>query len=480
MKMLIGGSRRDASSGCTIDVYNPYTAELIDQVPCASYEDTQLAIDSAREGFAIWSSVPLSRRIAILDRFITLLEGKKEQLLKLMISESGKCVGNARGEIDEALMLFKAYCEKARNFGGEVLPRNTEDRSLDDLLLVVHEPLGVVACITPFNFPVELFAHKVAPAIVMGNAVILKPSSDTPLTSIFLAELMHEAGVEPTAMQVITGRGAEVGTWLSTSSKIDAISLTGSTASGSEVMQNCGKNITRVSLELGGNDPLIVMENCDLDAAVEAAKGGRCWNAGQTCNACKRFIVQNSVKDAFTKKLVASLRGIKIGAPEDEGTVYGTLINESAAKKAIEQVELCVAEGAELLLGGKLDSPTVMQPTVLDNVTPDMQIAVDIEVFGPVWPIIGFDTWQEAVDIANRSSYGLSSGVFCDDLRTAMKIASALNCGACVIGGNGCYRTAHEPYGGHKKSGIGVEGVTKTLEEMTQLKTIVLSKIFAD
>ena len=480
MQMLLGGKHTDASNGAVIPVFNPYTGKQIDTVPCATHEDVQNAIACARRGFAVWSKTPLNKRIAILEKFMDLLTAKKPELLKLMIAESGKCISNADGEIDEAIMLFQAYSEKARNFGGEILPRNSEDRSQNDLLMVVHEPLGVVACITPFNFPVELFAHKVAPAIVMGNAVILKPASDTPLTSIFMAELMLEAGVEPNAIQVITGRGAEVGNWLSLSEDVNMVSLTGSTESGSAVMQNCGKNITRVGLELGGNDPLIVMDNCDLDAAVESAKGGRCWNAGQTCNACKRFLVHNSVKEEFTKKLVESLRGIKIGAPEDRDTVYGTLINEAAANKAVEQVKQCVAEGAELLLGGGLDAPTVMQPTVLGGVTKDMQIACDMEVFGPVWPIIGFDTWQEAVEISNQSSFGLSSGVFCDDLRTAMKIASGLDCGACVIGGNGCYRTAHEPYGGHKKSGIGVEGVAKTLEELTQIKTIILSQVFAD
>ena len=305
MQMLLGGKHTDASNGAVIPVFNPYTGKQIDTVPCATHEDVQNAIACARRGFAVWSKTPLNKRIAILEKFMDLLTAKKPELLKLMIAESGKCISNADGEIDEAIMLFQAYSEKARNFGGEVLPRNSEDRSQNDLLMVVHEPLGVVACITPFNFPVELFAHKVAPAIVMGNAVILKPASDTPLTSIFMAELMLEAGVEPNAIQVITGRGAEVGNWLSLSEDVNMVSLTGSTESGSAVMQNCGKNITRIGLELGGNwslsaafidtissvlrtdSPSAMMRvaSCSISASVGSPSSARAWPADSSPDA---------------------------------------------------------------------------------------------------------------------------------------------------------------------------------------------------
>lgn len=476
MQMLIGGERVDASDREVIHVINPYTFETVDTVPAATKEDVEKAIDIAQEGRKKWSAIPLCRRIDILERFMYLLKEKKEELLNLMIRESGKCISNASGEIDEAIMIFKAYCEKARNFAGEILPYNTEDRSLNDLLMVVNEPLGVIACITPFNFPVELFAHKVAPALVTGNAVILKPSSDTPLTSIFMAELLLEAGVTPEAIQIVTGSGSKIGKWLSESGKVQAVSLTGSLEAGSSVMSSCAKNISHCMLELGGNDPLIVLPDADLDAAVASAVGGRCWNAGQTCNACKRFIIHNSILKEFTEKLVESLADIKIGSPFDEDTVYGTLINEAAAQKALEQVKATVEAGAVCVLGGELDSPTVMRPTVLSNVTRNMDIAKDMEVFGPVWPLIGFDTVEEALEIANQSSFGLSAGVFSGNIKEAFRIAGSLECGACVINDNGCYRTAHEPYGGHKKSGIGVEGVSKTLQEFTQTKTIVFRK----
>ena len=478
MKMIIGGNEKNASNGMTIDVYNPYTGEKLDMVPCATQEDVEEAIENARDGFKRWSAVPLCSRIEILQRFSNLLKDKKEELLDLMISESGKCISNADGEIDEAIVVFQTYCEKARNLGGEILPTNTEERSLDDLLMVVRQPLGVIACVTPFNFPVELFAHKVAPALVTGNSVIIKPSSSTPLTSIYLAKLLLEAGVEPNAIQVITGYGEKIGRWLTESGKIDALSLTGSLNAGGKIMAGCAKHITRCMLELGGNDPLIVMADCDLDAAVEAAVGGRCWNAGQTCNACKRFIVDNQIVGAFTEKLINALKAIKLGDPRDPETVYGTLIDEKAVQKVIEQVNHTIEQGAVCALNEGLIGNTIMRPIVLTGVTKDMDIAKDLEVFGPVWPVIGFDSIEEALEIANQSFYGLSSGVFTKDLLCGIKVAYALETGACVVNGNGCYRTAHEPYGGHKRSGIGVEGVSHTLEELTQMKTIVLPKLF--
>lgn len=473
MQMLVGGKRVGASDNRIIRVINPYTLEELESVPCATKEDVKKAIKLSVKGFQKWACTPLYKRIEILEDFISLMRANKDKLLRLMILESGKCISNAEGEINEAVMIFKAYCEKARNLSGEILPYNTEERSKDDILLVVREPLGVVACITPFNFPVELFAHKVAPALVTGNAVILKPSSDTPLTSIFMGELLLKAGVVPEAIQVITGNGMEIGSWLTEDDRISAVSFTGSLRSGSSIMSKCAKNVSRCMLELGGNDPLIVLANSDLEAAVSAAVNGRCWNAGQTCNGCKRFIVHSSVVEEFTNKLIEKLRDIKIGSPFDSDTVYGTLINETSARKVMEQVDATIDEGAICRLGGKLISPTIMQPTVLSGVTKEMEIAKDMEVFGPVWPIIGFDTIEEALEIANQSSYGLSSGIFGRDVKEMFRVANELECGACLINDNGCYRTAHQPYGGHKKSGIGVEGVSETLEEFTQLKTIV-------
>lgn len=479
MKMLIGGKDHSSDSSQIIKVINPYNGQEIDSVPTASKKDVESAIANARAGFVAWSAVPLNKRISIIIKFTELIRAKKQELLKLMIEESGKCISNADGEIDEAIIIFEMYCEKARNLGGEVLPYNTEDRCTNDLLMVVREPLGVVACITPFNFPVELFAHKVAPTLITGNAVILKPSSETPLTSIFMAKLMLEAGVEPNAIQIITGRGSEVGNWLSEAEGVNAVSLTGSLAAGTKVMANCAKNISRCTLELGGNDPLVVLENCDLDAAVDAAIGGRCWNAGQTCNACKRFIISNKIIREFTDKLIEGLKATKLGDPFDPETIYGTLINEKAAQVVLEQVQYTVEQGAVLAYNGGMVTSTIMAPIVLTNVTRDMDIAKDMEVFGPVWPIIGFDTIDEAIDIANQSCFGLSSGVFAKDTKEAFKVAFSMDTGACVINGNGCYRVGHEPYGGHKKSGLGVEGISKTLEEYTQLKTIVLPKILA-
>lgn len=480
MKMLIGGKLVDARDGAVIPVYNPATGEQLDTVPKATCEDVQLALDCARDGFSKWSALTLNKRLEIMYRFIDLLRERREDVEKLLCAEGGKAIATCRGEVDETIMLFQGYCEKARTLEGQILPLNAEERGTNDLILVVREPLGVICAITPFNFPAELFAHKVAPALVTGNAVIMKPASETPLTSLYLASLLIEAGVEPNAIQVVTGSGATVGKWLSESEKVNAVTLTGSTEVGSSIMQYCSKHISRCYLELGGNDPQIVMEDCDLDAAVEAAVGGRCHNAGQTCCANKRFLIQNSVYDEFAAKLVDALKKVKYGDPTQDDTVYGPLINAGAAQLVREQIEYTVAQGAICVLGGNVVNGTYVEPTVLTGVTEDMSIAKDMEVFGPVFPLIGFDTPDDAVRIANNSSYGLSSGICTKDIKLGMKMAACLESGSCVIGGNGNYRTAQQPFGGHKKSGIGVEGISHTLEEMTQLKNVVLQGIYAD
>lgn len=480
MKMLIGGEWVDARDGAAMPVYNPATGAVLDTVPKATFEDVQRALDCAREGFRAWSALTLNKRLEILYRFVALLRDNREKAEWLLCREGGKAIATCRGEVDETIMLFQGYCEKARSLDGEVLARNAEERGTDDLILVMREPLGVICAITPFNFPAELFAHKVAPALVTGNAVILKPASDTPLTSLYLAELLLEAGVTPNAVQVVTGSGASVGKWLAESDQVDAVTLTGSTEVGSEIMQSCAKHISRCCLELGGNDPQIVLEDCDLDAAVETAVGGRCHNAGQTCCANKRFLVQNTVREAFVDKLAAALRQVKFGNPEEEDTVYGPLIHARAAQEVLQQVERTVAAGAVCVLGGKIVNEVYFEPTVLTGVTPEMDIARDMEVFGPVFPVIGFDTVEQAIAIANGSSYGLSSGVCTSDIKLGMRIAARIESGSCVIGGNGNYRTAQQPFGGHKKSGLGVEGISHTLEEMTQTKNVILQGVYAD
>jgi acyl-CoA reductase-like NAD-dependent aldehyde dehydrogenase len=478
MQMLIGGQHRNASNNATKEDINPATGEVIGTVPLATAQDVEEALQNSRKGFEEWSAMPLYARLKIMYKYADLLEQNLEELAQLMCRESGKAISLCRAEAGEAVTVFNLYCEKARNFMGEALPLDTEPRVENDFIVTIRQPLGVVVCIVPFNYPVELYAHKVAPALVTGNAVIIKPASDTPMQNIFMTELLLKAGVPGNAAQIVTGSGATIGALLTRSKLVNVVSLTGSTEVGIETMKNCSDGLHHVGLELGGNDPMVIFADCDLEKAVAETVDGRVSNAGQTCCANKRFIVQNSIKDQYIKMLVEALKKARVGDPSDGQTVCGSLISESAAKEIEAQVEHTVKQGAKIAYGGKRNK-AFYDPTVLVDVTPDMDIAKEMEVFGPVMPVIGFDTLEEAIQISNNIPYGLQGGVMTSDMKKAFKVARAMQCGCCVINGSGNYRSAHQAFGGWKMTGIGREGVAYTLEEMTQIKTIALKGIFA-
>jgi len=478
MKMIIGGKAVNASNGAEIEVINPAKQQVIDKVPSATKEDVDQAVEYAHLGFPEWSAVPLFDRIEILYKFANIIEERVEELARLACSESGKAITLCLAEAAVSGKVFRSYAEKARNFGGEVLPIDSEKRTQDDLIMVIREPLGIVGCIIPFNYPMELYAHKVAPALVVGNSVIVKPSSDTPLANTLMTKWLLEAGVPANAIQIVTGSGATVGKYLVENPKVKVITFTGSTEVGIETMVGCSKNLHHCHLELGGNCPIIVFDDCDLDKAVRETIDGRVSNAGQTCCANKRMIVQNSIKAQYIEKLLEGLKKVKVGDPEKEDTTYGSLINEKAAQDVIEKINFTIKQGAKCVYGGKLFDRTFIEPTVLTDVTPDMDIAQSMEVFGPVFPVIGFDTLEEAVTIANNTIFGLSGAVMTGDMKKAFKVAKSLHCGTVVVNGSGNYRNMHQPFGGYKMSGLGREGIAYTLEEFTQKKTIALKKIF--
>lgn len=467
MEMILGGKHMAARSGATIDVFNPITHALIDTVPSASAEDIDAALTIAQEGAKIWGAKTADERAKLINAAADALMANQKKIAALLSTETGKPIAQSMGCVDLASQLFRGYAEQAKYVYGHVLP------GADDLIMTNYEPLGVVACINPFNFPVELFGHKAGPALAAGNAVVMKPASDTPLSSILMAEIMIEAGIPGEVLQVVTGSGSTVGRALADSPKVNGISLTGSTAVGIDIIEHAAKNMTRTVMELGGNDGVLILDDADLDHAVDEAIGGRIYNAGQVCCAPKRYIVHRSVVDAFTEKLAARLAKLKIGDPFDPATDLGCLINEKAAKEVERQVQLTVEEGATCYCGGKRFDQTFFEPTILTGVTREMSIAKDMEVFGPVFPIIAFDTDEEGIDILNQSSYGLSSGVITNDPARGLRVAKQLNAGGAVVNGTGMYRTIHMPFGGHKMSGIGTEGFLETLHEMMRTKSIV-------
>jgi succinate-semialdehyde dehydrogenase/glutarate-semialdehyde dehydrogenase len=476
MQMIIDGKRVDASDRGVIRILNPATQEFIDTVPKATASDVYQAIDAAQAGKRIWANTPTHERVRILSRCADAIEEHLEDLAQSLSREMGKIIQEARGEIRVSAQTIRGYAEAAAHHYGKTLT-DSQKGIEKDILFTRHEPLGVVACITPFNYPVLLVAHKMAAALATGNAVIVKPASDNPLTLIKLVALCLEQGIPGNVLQIITGSGEVVGKILAESPKVNAISLTGSTEVGISLAEIGAKTLKRVFLELGGNDPFIVLDDADISKAIAAAIEGRLENAGQTCCSSKRFLIHESIHDVFIKKLLEALSKIKHGSPQDDETEYGCLINGNAAQKVELQIQKTIEQGAKLICGGHAYNITYFEPTILDDVTLDMDIAKDMEVFGPVFPIITFKTDEDAVKIANASRYGLQAGIMTKSVDRAMRIAANLQCGAVVINGSGNYRHIEQPFGGYKMSGFGREGISGTLAEMTQEKTYVLKDV---
>lgn len=477
MQMIIGGKKVDASNGATIPVYNPATLQQIDTVPSATWEDVDLALHNARKGLEVWSKFPLYKRIDVIRAFHKLLVENSQELINLVVAEVGKPLQQGIRCLNTAAIATEQYIEHARCLETEVLPINNRPGVENDMILTVREPLGVVVGILPFNYPITLLTHKVIPALLMGNAVIIKPASETPLADIRFIDLLLESGVPADALQIVTGSGRDIGKWLSEDPRVDAIDLTGSTEVGIEIAKNSAKHLHKVFLELGGNDAMVVLEDADLDLAVSESIASRLANAGQTCCSTKRCIVHNSVKEAFIEKLILALDQKKLGDPSLPETDCGPLVSVRAAKTVEEQVALTIEQGAVLRYGGKRFNETFFQPTVLE-VTPSQDVAHDLEIFGPVWSVMGFDTLDEAIALANDTQYGLSSCVMGKDIHGLMKIAKGMQAGCCTINGSSFYRSVDQPFGGFKMSGTGREGGRYTLEEMSQLKTIVFKGVY--
>jgi succinate-semialdehyde dehydrogenase/glutarate-semialdehyde dehydrogenase len=476
MKMIIDGKAAGASDGAVIDVTNPANGQVIDTVPAATEADVKLAVEKAKQGQKIWAKVPLHEKGEILLKFVALVEEHKEELAGTLSRETGKPISEARGEIANIPISFKAFVERAKHLYGEIIPNGQEKNQERHVLLTVREPIGVVACVIPFNFPCDLFDQKVAPALLAGNAAIVKPSTDNPLTLCMLTELLVKAGVTNGAIEIITGRGSQVGNWLCRNPDVHAITLTGSTEVGIETYKNAAGHLAHIALELGGNDAFIVWKDGDVDLAVEEMIWGRMYNTGQVCCASKRFLVHNSLKEAFAQKAVERIKRIKQGDPADDETQLGCLISEKAAVEVERQVNLTVSQGGRLILGGKRNG-AFYEPTVIADVPKTADVAKDMEIFGPVVPIIGFDTLEEAIAIANASKFGLCGCIFTADMKTAWKAAGELECGGVIINGASFFRSFEMPFGGYKYSGIGTEGVMSTFDEVTLTKTIVLKNI---
>ena len=476
MKSLIGENWKDSKDGKVIEVYNPATKKLIDTVPSLTEEDVEEAVNYAYEAQKYWEETPLLERCEALLRFVLLVEQNYEELANILSQETGKPIKEAYNEINNIFIGVPAYVEKVKHSYGNVIPKGTEHGQENTIQYTMRQPLGVVAAIIPFNFPSDIFINKVPPALLMGNSVILKPASVNPLTLTRYVELLEEAGVPRGVINVVHGSGKTVGRALTTNPKVNMITLTGSTEAGQDAAKCAADHCAHVSLELGGNDAMIICADGDLDLAVDEVVWGRLYNTGQVCCASKRFLVENSVKEEFINKMRNKLESLKVGMPQEESSDIGCLISEEAASEVANQVRKTIEEGATLVCGGRRNG-AFFEPCILDNVTPDMDVAKDMEIFGPVIPVIGFDTIEEAINIANQSKFGLSAGIITKDMNKAFKTAEKIEAGGFVINGASFFRSFEQPFGGWKYSGIGNEGIMTTLEEMSRLKTVILKNV---
>ena len=468
MDMLINGEHvNDMDSE---DVINPYNGEVIDNVPISHLNNVDKAIEAAnnaKESLQEMSAFKVSNK---LYNVCEKLKENKEEFAELLTMEVGKPINESYVELDRSIETLKLAAEEAKRIYGESVPLDAGLNGKGFFAFTQRLPLGVVAAITPFNYPLNLTIHKIAPAIACKNTVIIKPPTDAPLTVMKFAELVNEefpAGV----INVITGYGSEVGDALVASDKIDKISFTGSVMTGLMISQRAG--MKKVTLELGGNDPLIVLDDADVDAAVKGVINGAYLNAGQVCMGVKRIIVQEGIYEEFKARLVEETSKIKMGNPMDRSTQLGTLISEKAAVHVEESVNNAVKEGAEILIGGKRDG-AFYEATVVDKVTPDMDLVVN-ETFGPVAPLLKVKTVDEAIKIANATEYGLQAGVFTENYRDALRCANEIEAGTVFVNKQSTFRTDNMPFGGFKNSGCGKEGIKYAVEEMTKTKLIGLN-----
>lgn len=476
MKSLVGKEWVDAKDGSVIEVKNPATNELVDTVPSLSAEEVNAAVDYAYQAQKDWEKVPVHEKCDIMMKFVELVERDKDSLAKTLSDETGKPIKEAYNEINNIKIGVPAYVGRIQHDYGNLIPRGTEKGQENTIQYTIQQPLGVVVAIIPFNFPSDIFINKIPPALLMGNAAILKPASVNPLTLTKYVELLVEAGVPEGVISVVHGSGNVVGKALTSNKKVNLVTLTGSTAAGIDALTNCAAHLAHSSLELGGNDAFIICADGDLDLAVEETVWGRLYNTGQVCCASKRFLVENSIKEEYINKMIEKIKTLKVGYPSEKDTDIGCLISEEAAIEVEKQVNKTVEQGAKIVYGGRRNG-AFFEPTIIDGITKDMDVAKDMEIFGPVISIIGFDKIEEAVEIANQSIYGLSGSIITRDMNKAMKVSEQMECGGFVVNGASFFRSFEQPFGGWKYSGIGNEGIMTTLREMSRTKTVILKNI---
>ena len=467
----INGEWVDADSGESVPVTNPADGQTLTTVPDMGADETRRAIEAANAALPAWSARTAKDRAAILRRWYELIMENQEDLARLMTAEQGKPLAESRGEIAYGASFVEWFAEEGKRAYGDVIPHHAPGKRL----ITIKQPVGVIAAITPWNFPNAMITRKVAPALAAGCTALVKPAAETPLSALALAELGERAGFPPGIFNVITTKHSSlVGGEMTSNPIVRKFSFTGSTEIGKLLIKQCADTVKKVTMELGGNAPFIVFDDADLDAAVQGALASKYRNAGQTCVCANRFLVQDGVYDEFAKKLAEATAKLVVGRGEADGVSVGPLINKEAIDKVDSIVQDAISKGAKVVLGGKRDDTgsNFYQPTILTHVSDDMEVASE-EIFGPVAPLFRFKTDEEAIRIANDTPFGLAAYFYSRDITRVWKIAEGLEYG--MVGINeGILSTEVAPFGGIKESGVGREGSKYGIDEYMEIKYLCL------
>lgn len=467
--LFIGG--RWVKAPKALPVLNKYSGEVVGEVGLADQNLVDSAISAAARAAPVMANLPAYRRAELLAAVARLIEAERENFARTIAAEAGKALKYARIEVDRAITTFTIAAEEARRIHGETVPLDAVPAGTGYFGFFLRRPVGVVAAVSPFNFPLNLVAHKVAPALAAGNAVVLKPASSTPLTAVLLCEVLEQAGAPEGAINLVVGPGGTVGEWLVSDPRVAKVTFTGSAAVGRQILQRAG--IKKVTLELGNTSPVLVGEDADLDLAARKCAIGAYYNSGQVCLSVQRIYVERSVRDTFLEKFVAATKAMVVGDPLQEQVDVGPMIDVKEAERIESWVEEAVHGGARALTGARREG-AVYWPTVLTDV-PERARVVTQEAFAPVASVMAFDRFEDALAAMDDTEYGLQVGVFTRDIPRMFQAIRALNFGGIIINDAPTFRADHMPYGGNRQSGIGREGVRYAIEEMTNVQMVAIN-----
>ncbi|WP_339669880.1 NAD-dependent succinate-semialdehyde dehydrogenase [Dasania marina] len=468
-KSLINGQWIDADNGSTVVVDNPATGDVIGEVARCGTAETRRAIAAAEAARPAWAAKTAKERAKLMRNLYNLMMENQEDLAKILTAEQGKPLAEARAEVAYAASFIEWFAEEGKRIYGDTIPAHGPDKRI----VVIKQGIGVVACITPWNFPSAMLTRKIAPALAAGCTTVCKPANHTPYSSFAIGVLAERAGIPAGVINIVAGVTVEIGDELTSNTTVQKVTFTGSTPVGKHLMAQCAKTVKRTSMELGGNAAFIVFDDADIDAAVNGAIASKYRNSGQTCVCANRILVQESVYEEFATKFAAAAEKIHVGVGYEDGISMGPLITEKAANEAVKFVEDAVSKGATLLTGGRHENGgAFFKPTILTNVTSDMRVAQE-EIFGPIAPLIKFKTEQEAIAIANDTEYGLASYFYSRDIGRVWRVSEGLECG--IVGINeGIISTESAPFGGVKESGNGREGSKYGLEDFLEIKYLCM------